>query len=508
MMKIRNLLLLLIPFISFAQESAEVSIIEETVPKLSYLDSLKASFVNHSTSTCIDNRWMEELSNQELFEDMFSDVSELNIDETVNYEMSTEVLIKRLKKLDDKSPFNIEYNASLENVIKSFLKNRKTSFERLMAISEYYFPMFEEHLAKYDVPLEIKYLAIVESALNPRAKSRVGASGLWQFMYPTGKQFNLEVNSYVDERFDPLKATEAACQYLSSLYKIFGDWSLVLASYNAGPGNVSKAIRRSGGSQNYWNIRRNLPRETANYVPAFLATMYIYEYKKELGIVPKKAQVAYFETDTIKVKREMSFKQVSELFDIPQEQVEFLNPIYKLNIIPYNEDKPHYLRLPKDKIGLFVSNEEAVYAYIDYVKNGGEKAENEVVAENSSPEETKVVVYEETKTKSKLAYHSVRRGESLGLIAQKYGVTVTELKRWNNLKSSTITAGKKLKVYSTKEESYKPSKSSQSVYTVRSGDSLYTIAKKFPGVSAEDLKKWNGISGNNIKPGMKLKTNG
>lgn len=508
MMKIRNLLLLLIPFISFAQESAEVSIIEETVPKLSYLDSLKASFVNHSTSTCIDNRWMEELSNQELFEDMFSDVSELNIDETVNYEMSTEVLIKRLKKLDDKSPFNIEYNASLENVIKSFLKNRKTSFERLMAISEYYFPMFEEHLAKYDVPLEIKYLAIVESALNPRAKSRVGASGLWQFMYPTGKQFNLEVNSYVDERFDPLKATEAACQYLSSLYKIFGDWSLVLASYNAGPGNVSKAIRRSGGSQNYWNIRRNLPRETANYVPAFLATMYIYEYKKELGIVPKKAQVTYFETDTIKVKREMSFKQVSELFDIPQEQVEFLNPIYKLNIIPYNEDKPHYLRLPKDKIGLFVSNEEAVYAYIDYIKNGGEKAENEAVAENSSPEETKVVVYEETKTKSKLAYHSVRRGESLGLIAQKYGVTVTELKRWNNLKSSTITAGKKLKVYSTKEESYKPSKSSQSVYTVRSGDSLYTIAKKFPGVSAEDLKKWNGISGNNIKPGMKLKTNG
>lgn len=508
MMKIRNLLFLLIPFISFAQESAEVSIIEENVPKLSYLDSLKASFVNHSTSTCIDNRWMEELSNQELFEDMFSDVSELNIDETVNYEMSTEVLIKRLKKMDDKSPFNIEYNASLENVIKSFLKNRKPSFERLMAISEYYFPMFEEHLAKYDVPLEIKYLAIVESALNPRAKSRVGASGLWQFMYPTGKQFNLEVNSYVDERFDPLKATEAACQYLSSLYKIFGDWSLVLASYNAGPGNVSKAIRRSGGSQNYWNIRKNLPRETANYVPAFLATMYIYEYRKELGIAPKKAQITYFETDTIKVKREMSFKQVSELFDIPQEQVEFLNPIYKLNIIPYNEDKPHYLRLPKDKIGLFVSNEEAVYAYIDYVKNGGDKTEEIAEAENTKPAETKVVVYEETKTKSKLAYHSVRRGESLGLIAQKYDVTVTELKRWNNLRSSLITAGKKLKIYSTNEESYKPSKSSHSVYTVRSGDSLYTIAKKFPGVSAEDLKKWNGISGNNIKPGMKLKTNG
>jgi len=508
MMKIRNILFLLVPFFTFAQESIEVSLIEEVAPKLSYLDSLKASFVNHSTSTCIDSRWMEELSNQELFDDMYADISDLDIDETVSFEMSTEILKKRLQKMDDKSPFNIEYNTSLENVIKSFLKNRKHSFERLMAISEYYFPMFEEHLAKYDVPLEIKYLAIVESALNPRAKSRVGASGLWQFMYPTGKQFNLEVNSYVDERFDPLKATEAACQYLSSLYKIFGDWSLVLASYNAGPGNVSKAIRRSGGSQNYWNIRKNIPRETANYVPAFLATMYIYEHKKELGIVPKKAQITYFETDTIMVKREMSFKQISELFDIPQDQVEFLNPIYKLNIIPYNEDKPHYLRMPKDKIGLFVSNEEAVYAYIDFIKNGGEKAREEAIAESKAPEETQVVVYHETKTQSKLAYHTVRRGESLGLIAQKYDVTITELKRWNNLRSSTINTGNKLKIYSTKEENSKPSKSIVTTYVVRSGDSLYTIAKKFPGVSAEDLKEWNGISGNNIQPGMKLKING
>ncbi|MFT5754023.1 MAG: membrane-bound lytic murein transglycosylase D [Flavobacterium sp.] len=501
-MKIKNILFLLLPLISFAQASVEANLIDETVIKVSYLDSLKASFVNHSTSTCIDSRWMEELSNQELFDTMYEDVSELNIEEAVAYEMSTEVLKKRLKKMDDKSPFNIEYNTSLENVIKSFLKNRKPSFERLMAISEYYFPMFEEHLAKYDVPLEIKYLAIVESALNPKAKSRVGASGLWQFMYPTGKQFNLEVNSYVDERYDPLKATEAACQYLSSLYKIFGDWSLVLASYNAGPGNVSKAIRRSGGSQNYWNIRKNLPRETANYVPAFLATMYIYEFKKELGIKPKKAPLTYFETDTIKVRREMSFKQVSELFDITEDQVEFLNPIYKLNIIPFNEDKPHFLRLPKDKIGLFVSNEEAVYAYIDYVKNGGEKAQ-EAIAENSTAQETSVVEYKETK--NKLAYHKVSRGESLGVIAEKYDVSVSEIKKWNNLRSSLINTGNKLKIYSTKEDN---SKSSSSTYLVRNGDSLYTIAKKYPGVSTEDLKKWNGISGNNIQPGMKLKING
>src|SRR5690606_20883128 len=207
------------------------------------------TFVNHNTSNCMDERWMAELSNEEIFEEMQSDVTEIDIDSlgNINYDLSTEVLKKRLAKLDAQSPFNIEHTPALENVIKAFLKNRKTSMERLMAISEYYFPMFEEHLAKYDVPLEIKYLAIVESALNPKARSRVGATGLWQFMYPTGKQYNLEVNSYVDERYDPLKATEAACQYLSNLYGIFGDWSLVLASYNAGPGNVSKAIRRSGG---------------------------------------------------------------------------------------------------------------------------------------------------------------------------------------------------------------------------------------------------------------------
>ena len=543
-MKIKNTLLLLIPFFSFAQlintENSDI-----TNQKTYTLQTLKASFVNHNTSSCIDSRWMEELSNQSLFDAMYADVVNLDIDQAVAYEMSTEVLKKRLVALDNKSPFTIEYNTALENVIKSFLKNRKASFERLMAISEYYFPMFEEHLAKYNVPLEIKYLAIVESALNPRAKSRVGASGLWQFMYPTGKQFNLEVNSYVDERFDPLKATEAACQYLSSLFSIFGDWSLVLASYNAGPGTVSKAIRRSGGSQNYWDIRKNLPRETANYVPAFLATMYIYEYKKELGIVPKKAPVTYFETDTISVKREMSFSQIADIFDISKEQIAFLNPIYKLEVIPFNNQKPHFLRLPKDKIGLFVSNEEAIYAYVDYLKNGNPKQEKEpeVLVETQVVEpkiiiplkpvkEKKTVVAEVLKPKRIPTYHTIVKEENLGKIAKRYNVTVLELIEWNDLRSSIINAGEKIKIYTpetaltttdtnteaellTQEEVVKPqakkpfvAKSNKTIYTVKSGDSLYTIAKKFPGVSAEDLKKWNDISGNKIRPGMKLKING
>lgn len=484
---------------SFAQEEL-ISEPNLELPKVSYIDSLKATFVNHNTSNCIDERWMAELSNEEIFEEMQNDVTEIDIDSlgTINYDLSTEVLKKRLAKLDAQSPFNIEHTPALENVIKAFLKNRKGSMERLMAISEYYFPMFEEHLAKYNVPLEIKYLAIVESALNPKARSRVGATGLWQFMYPTGKQYNLEVNSYVDERYDPLKATEAACQYLSNLYGIFGDWSLVLASYNAGPGNVSKAIRRSGGSQNYWNIRRNLPRETANYVPAFLATMYIFEYKKEHGLQPKKATASYFETDTIAVKREITFKQVSDLLDIPVAQIEFLNPIYKLNIVPFVEGKQHYLRLPKNKLGLFVSNEEKVYAYVDYLATKKEGIQKETIVNNVSSSSSNTI------------YHKIRRGESIGLIADKYNVSISDVRRWNNLRGNTIQAGKSLKIYSNKSVASTSSSNSDggATYTVQSGDSLYSIARKFPGISADDLKKWNDISGDNIQPGMKLKTNG
>jgi membrane-bound lytic murein transglycosylase D len=499
------ILILTASLLSSSVWSQESDVIETNIalPKLSYLDSLKATFVNHNTSNCIDERWMAELNNDEIFQEMLSDVMTTNIDSLVMYDLSTDVLKSRLAKLDAKSPFNVEYTPGLENLIKTFLKKRKTSFERLMAISEYYFPMFEEHLAKYNVPLEIKYLAIVESALNPKAKSRVGATGLWQFMYPTGKQFNLEVNSYVDERYDPLKATEAACQYLSSLYTIFGDWSLVLASYNAGPGNVSKAIRRSGGSQNYWNIRRNLPQETANYVPAFLATMYIYEYRKEHGLQPKKAAMTYFETDTIAIKKRMTFQQVSELLDIPVSQIEFLNPIYKLNVVPFDAAKPHYLRLPKTKIGLFVSNEDKVYAYVAYQENLKEKPYHSSIAAVDTRS------YDNT-TEGKVVTHKIRSGESLGSIANKYNTTIVNLRKWNNIKGNNIQAGKTLKIYGAAAPAVQNTSkaSNNGYYTVKSGDSLFSIARQFPGVSVEDLKKWNDISGDAIQPGMKLKTNG
>ncbi|MEL1246072.1 LysM peptidoglycan-binding domain-containing protein [Flavobacterium sp. DGU11] len=545
----------------FAQEIADAGITFKTEKKLSYLDSIKSTFAHHEEMACIDSLWLKELSSTDLFENMQEDLKNINPDVEVDYDLSTDLLKKRLATLDAKSPFNIEYSKGLENIIKSYLKNRPRSYERLMAISEFYFPMFEERLAKYNVPIEIKYLAVIESALNPRAKSRVGATGLWQFMYPTGKQYNLEVNSYVDERSDPLKATEAACQYLSSLYNIFGDWDLVLASYNAGPGNVTKAIRRSGTYHNYWNIRKNLPKETQAYVPTFLATMYIYEYAKEHGIKAKRAPLTYFETDTIMVKRQMSFRQLSQLLDVPVTQLQFLNPIYKLDIVPYTTEKPHFIRLPKDKAGMFASNESSMYAYIDHEESLREKPfflnkPETTIASNDSVRPS----YKKKKTTStSIKSYVVKRGDNLGGIADKYGVSVGELKKWNKIKGNNIMAGQKLKIQKTvivsvpvKDEAIaakvvketpadtktavasatteentaeevavetktavavkEPAKrirdnsyEDQRMYIVQKGDSLFSIAKKHPGVTVENLKNWNKIQGESIQPGMKLK---
>ena len=272
----------------------------------------------------IDKKWLEELYSNSLFDSIYKSVSELTY-EPVDYpDLPTDSLKARLERLNARTPFNVEYNPSLESVIKNYLKNRRNSLERLMSLSHFYFPMFERELDNYDIPLEMKYLAIVESALKPKARSRVGATGLWQFMYATGKMYDLDVSSYVDERSDPIKSTKAAAQYLGRLYKIFGDWDLALAAYNSGPGNVSKAIRRSGGYKNYWNIRTNLPRETAGYVPAFLATMYIFEYAEEHGFKPERPQFHHIETDTIRVKQMISLDQISEATGVNMEELQFL----------------------------------------------------------------------------------------------------------------------------------------------------------------------------------------
>lgn len=602
-MIVKKLSLVVSAFFSLAvcaQETAKTDVELKPEVKLSYLDSIKSTFKKNDLATKVDSLWMNELVSLDIYDDLTKDIQTINKDVTVDEELPTELLKQRLAAMNAKSPFEIEYNQGLENVIKSFLKNRKKSFSRLMALSEYYFPIFEDAFAKQNVPLEIKYLAVVESALNPKAVSKMGATGLWQFMYGTGKQYALKIDSYIDERSDPLKATAAASEYMTKMFNIFGDWELVLASYNSGPGNVTKAIRRSGGKTKYWDIRNYLPKETQGYVPAFLATMYLFEYHKEHGINPERAVVKNFETDTVAVKNQMSFKQLADLLDMPQSQIQLLNPSYKMGVVPFYQGEQHFIRLPKDKVATFVSNEEQIYAYVKYDKEF--RATSSRLAVKYAPKAKPAVAKPATVESGDFEFYKVRKGDNLGAIATKYGVSISDVKKWNNLKTNAVAIGRSLKIKAEEEapvkalpaadkeqaiasaenkektavdmdyvvmagdnlgsiakkfgttivelkelnnltsnniglgktliiskaaivieeptstaiasnsvDSFKrkaPSKNVSEDYYVKKGDSLYSISKKYPGVTISDIKKWNGIKDEDIKPGMKLKING
>jgi len=466
-----------------------------TVVNTGTKDTIIFDLQDHKTAKIADSLWLSELYNTDRFKEVSEEIANQTYEPIEYKELPTDTLIKRLEELNARTPFNVEYNPSLESVIKHYLKNRRKSLTKIMALSEYYFPMFEQELDKHNLPLEIKYLAIVESALNPTAQSRVGAKGLWQFMFATGKHFGLEVSSYVDERSDPERSTEAASKYLKRLYTSFNDWDLALAAYNSGPGNVSKAIRRSGGETNYWKIRDNLPRETAGYVPAFLATMYIFEYAEEHGFNKTTNKVHHFATDTIRVRKLITLEQVAKLINLPIEEVEFLNPSYKVGIIPYIKDKKYTLRLPIEELGKFVTNEEAIYAFVE--------------EENKKRKEA---LPKYTEQPDRIRYR-VKNGDYLGKIAKRYGVGISQIKRWNGLKNNNLRVGQRLTIYPrksvtpAKQKSSKKdnTKSTSKTYTVKSGDSLWSISQKFPGVTIQKIKDWNDISSGKLKPGMKLK---
>lgn len=334
-----------------------------------------------------------------------------------------------MAELDARTPFEMAYNPVVKKYIERYLKYGSTRLSRMMAHGQYYFPMFEEHLAKYNMPLELKYLAVVESALNPKAKSPVGATGLWQFMYGTGKIYGLKVNSYVDDRNDPLKSTEAACQYMLKLYDIFDDWNLALAAYNSGPGNVNKAIRRSGGKTSYWEIRPFLPRETSAYVPLFIAASYAIEYGPIHGIGPAEIPAYYMETDTVRITQQIHFKQVEEGLGVDKALMEFLNPQYRYNIVPVVDGQDYYLTLPAESATAFRSQQDSLFsiaeAYFD-------------ARASTVPELTHM---------NERTTHRVKSGETLGHIAYKYGVGVSDIKRWNGLSSDMIRIGQRLVVY-------------------------------------------------------------
>ena len=334
-----------------------------------------------------------------------------------------------MAELDARTPFEMAYNPVVKRYLERYLKYGTARLSRMMAHGQYYFPMFEEHLDKYDMPLEIKYLAVVESALNPKARSYVGATGLWQFMYGTGKLYDLKVNSYVDDRNDPLKSTEAACQYMLKMYDVFEDWNLVLAAYNSGPGNVRKAIRRSGGKTSYWEIRPFLPRETSAYVPLFIAATYAMEYGHLYGIGPADIPVYYMETDTVRITQQVHFKQIQDELGVDEALMEFLNPQYKYKIVPVVKGQDYFLSLPKDAANHFRIGQDSIYKVAEgYFESRA----------SSMPDFTQM---------NERTVHRVKSGETLGHIAGKYGVGVSEIKRWNGLKSDMIRVGQRIVVY-------------------------------------------------------------
>lgn len=462
-------------------------------------DSLELILEDYQKSMELDSVWRNQLADQSYSERLEKVIKDSLDSKTINTDLSTELLKKRLAILNSKTPFNIEYNESLESVIAYFLRREKQGTERLMGLSKFYFPLFEATLDKHDVPLEMKYLALVESALNPRAKSRVGATGLWQFMYSTGKMYDLDVSSYVDERMDPVASTEAAAKYLKRLYNMFDDWDLALAAYNSGPGNVSKAIRRSGGETNYWKLRRYLPRETAGYVPSFQAMLYLFEYADEHGFQPERPKSTYYGTDTIKVKQLITLDHVADVTQTNKELLEFLNPSYKLGIIPFEKDKSYYIRLPYTKSGLFAANEDKIYSYAE---------ERLAKAEESLPKYYKA--------DDKINYY-VKSGDYLGRIANTFGVRISQIRGWNNLRGNNLNIGQKLIIYprnatavveaqsKTTPVNTSAKKTTPEFYKVKPGDSLWTISKKYPDISVEDLKSLNQLKNNRLKPGMTLK---
>jgi len=406
----------------------------------------------------------------------------------------------KIEELNNLTPIELEYNPRVRRYIDVYTIERREHLAKIIGLAELYFPIFEEMLDKYQLPLELKYLAIVESALDPRAVSSSAAVGLWQFKINTSKMFDLEVNSYVDERCDPYKSTEAACSYLKYLYRIYNDWQLALAAYNGGPGVVRNAIERSGGKTDFWEIEPYLPDQTNGYVPAFIAVNYVMNHYKDHNIKPIRSPFIHLDVDTVQIAKAASFKRISEVINVPVETLQFLNPSYKLDYIP-KMAKPATVILPAAKIKAFIKNEDAIF--------------NESVAVKAEEKEPKDLG--ETNGKIKIT-HEVGKGEYFHKIAIKYGCTIDDIKIWNSLPTNDLNVGQKLDIWvspeiarAIEEEKSAPKQQRDSTdrfiyYTVQNGDTMWSIATKFNCNSITEIKEVNDIKDETeLKPGLKLK---
>ena len=444
------------------------------------------------------------------------------LEENIIPDFPDSVYIKRLSAL----PFEMElsYNPIVKNFIHLYTHKRRELVETMLGVTDYYFPIFEDIFDSKGMPTELKYLAVIESALNPTAVSRVGATGLWQFMFSTGRMYKLEENSLVDERRDPIKATYAAAKFMNDLYQTYHDWILVIAAYNCGPGNVNKAIKRSGGKRNYWDIYYHLPRETRGYVPAFIAASYVMNYYKEHNLTPKQPTLP-IKCDTLMVNKDIHFEQINHYMDISVSQLRSLNPQYRRDIIP-GHIRPYALRLPIEHIAKFIELEDSISNY----KNATYFNPS---AMSKKPEYNTYIPGPPKGDYAKLVY-TVKSGDNLGFISSWYNTRVSDIKYWNGMSRNTIRAGQKLVIYvpkskvskysnintmsfqekqasvgkttSTPSQTTTPSDNNgdYEIYTVRRGDTLWEIAKTF-NVTEEQIKKWNGLTSSRIDIGQKLK---
>jgi membrane-bound lytic murein transglycosylase D len=433
-----------------------------------------------------------------------------------NKEYPDSVIIERLSRIP--SVVNLTYNKIVKAHMKVYLQKKREMSETILGLTEYYFPIIEPILDKYKLPYELKYMAIIESALNPRARSRVGASGLWQFMYFTGKSYGLKIDSYIDERYDPVKATKAACEYMIDMYEMFGDWSLVIAAYNCGAGNVKKAIRRSG-KRNYWDIYYHLPRETRGYIPAFIAASYMVNYYEYHGLQPKEIEMP-LATDTVNVHQNIHFGQISKVIGVPIQTLRRLNPQYKRDVV-FGSNYPKILNLPLDKGSSFFEHSDSIVAYnrVEYFKNN-----------RLAPKYNKSKV--SIPKNYALLYYTIKKGDNLGYIADWYDTWVSRIKYWNHIRNSRkIKVGQKLKIFVPKSKvtfysqinkksfNWKQRNSgankntalisgaknpNNKYYKVKNGDTMWDISQKH-GVSVSKIKKLNNIRDHRkIKPGMVL----
>lgn len=410
---------------------------------------------------------------------------------------SSMVLVEQLNELNHTTPFNVTHSPTLERFIRVYLKNRQENLSQLMGKASYYFPVFEQYLDKFDLPLEIKYLAVVESALNPSATSTSGAKGLWQFMYGTGIEYGLYIDSYVDERYDYIKSTQAACAYLQKLFRTFNDWDLALAAYNSGPGNVKKAILRAGGKTDYWEIRQFLPKETQGYLPAFYATLYLFSYAEYHGLKSLKPDINYFQTDTVHLKGSLSFEKIQQSLGIDAALLKSLNPQYKKELIPLVKDRHMTLSLPLNNMTRFL--EEEIDLYNASHASAQKPTESEIISVNTHNS------------------YRVQTGDNLQNIARRHHISIQQLKSWNGLQTNFLIEGQSLVI--TDEEhispeltqsplSLTPSKTNKGKlleYKVAYGDTLFKISRKLGNISIPQLRSWNELSDvNYLKPGTIL----